>query len=101
MAKEKNAEMVLLFKGKFSETINEEMTFDLPLSFPISTVKCKVDKAEKDEEVEVSCKAQKFKNVNSFVIEPRLIKKKHKEILLQNRKNLNSMNHLDVKIIVL
>jgi len=76
------------FKGKFSKKIDQEITFDLPLSFPQSLIKCSVNKAEKDEEVEVSCKAQKFQKVNSFVIEPRLIKKKHQEILFVKQKKL-------------
>jgi hypothetical protein len=78
----------LSFKGKFSKKIDQEITFDLPLSFPQSLIKCTVNKAEKDEEVEVSCKAPKFQKVNSFVIEPRLIKKKHQEVLFVKQKKL-------------
>jgi hypothetical protein len=37
----------LLFKGIFSEEITEEMIFDLFLSFPALSLKCKVDKAKK------------------------------------------------------
>ena len=78
----------LSFKGKFSSEITEETTFDLPLSFPQSSIKCTVNEAKEGEEVEVSCKAQKFKNVDYFVIEPRLIKKKHKEILFVKQRKL-------------
>ena len=72
----------LTLKVKFSEAITEETTFDLPLSYPQVEIKCKVIKADKDEEVDISCKSQaKFKLVEKFVFEPRLIKKKHKEVV--------------------
>ena len=68
--------------GKFSSDITEEMTFEIPLSYPQVELKCKVDSAKKDEEVEMICKTQQnFKLVNRFVIEPRLLKKKFKEEL--------------------
>ena len=73
--------------GKFSTDITEETIFTLPLSYPQIDVKCKVNKGTKDEEVELTCKNQKqFKLVNSFVIEPRLLKKKHKELLFIKKK---------------
>jgi len=75
-------------KGKFTSDVTEEMTFDLPLSYPTSNVKCKVDEAKANEEVEVNCKVEKaFKKVNSLVIENRLIKKKSKEMVFINKKS--------------
>ena len=71
--------------GTFTEAIEEEMIFELPFSFPASKVKCKVDKATKGKAVDVTCKMQKVKKgvkFNSFVLEPRVIKKKSKEMLL-------------------
>ena len=69
--------------GKFSEDVNEEIIFDLPLTFPLSSVKCKVTEAKKDEEVEFTCKVQSpFKLVKSFAIEKRMIKKRFKEVVL-------------------
>ena len=64
-------------KGTFSENITEELTFNLPFSYPSSEIKCTVKDVTKDEEIEVKCKVQKgFRRVKSFVLEPRLIKKK-------------------------
>ena len=64
-------------KGTFSDDIAEELTFNLPFSYPSSEIKCTVKNVTKDEEIEVKCKVQKgFRRVKSFVLEPRLIKKK-------------------------
>ena len=74
-------------KGKFKiiGTFNgnfEEKTFEFPLSYPSVIVKCKVKEAEDNKEVEIMCKLQsEFKDIKSLVIEPRIITKKHKEIL--------------------
>jgi len=70
--------------GQFSQDIEEEMTFELPFSFPSSQVKCTVESATQGEDVEISCKIQKTKkygSFRSFVVEPRLLKKKRKEML--------------------
>ena len=78
--------------GKFSEDITEEITFKLPLSFPDVKIKCKIDEATKDEEVELNCKIQKgFMKARSLVIEQRIVKKKNKEVLFIKSKiyNLN------------
>ena len=65
------------FNGKF-----EEKTFEFPLSYPSVIIKCKVEEAEANKEVEIMCKLQsEFKDIKSLVIEPRIITKKHKEIL--------------------
>ena len=54
----------------------------MPLSYPQLEIKCKVDQANENEEVDISCKTQKkFKLVEKFVIEPRLVKKKHREVV--------------------
>jgi hypothetical protein len=75
-------------KGKFSSDVTEEMIFNLPLSYPTSNIKCKVDEAKANEEIEVSCKVGKgFKKVNSLVIENRLLKKKNKEMIFINKKS--------------
>lgn len=49
----------LKITGKFTENVEEEMTFELPFSFPISKVKCTVKKANKNKDVEISYKMQK------------------------------------------
>ena len=75
-------------KGKFTSDVTEEMTFNLPLSYPTSRIKCKVDEAKANEEVEVKCKVGKaFKKVSSLVIENRLLKKKNKEMVFINKKS--------------
>ena len=69
--------------GSFSEKIENETTFELPLSFPASTVKCTVDQAEANAKVEMDCKIQKvkkFSKFKQFIIEPRLLKNKRKEM---------------------
>ena len=85
-------------KGKVSVDINEEINFDLPLSYPSSNIKCIIESAKAGEENEFTCKVQKgFKNVNSFIIEPRLIKKKRKELIFitGNKINLDSSYSCD------
>jgi hypothetical protein len=75
-------------KGKFTSDVTEEMTFNLPLSYPYSNIKCKVDEAKANQDVEANCKVGKaFKKVNSFVIENRLLKKKNKEMLFISKKS--------------
>ena len=65
------------FNGKF-----EEKTFEFPMSYPSVIIKCKVEEAEANKEVEIICKLQsEFKDIKSLAIEPRIITKKHKEIL--------------------
>ena len=74
----------LTVTGTFSEEISEEMTFDLPFSFPKAKAKCTVDEAQANAEVQITCKmnkVRKFLKFKSFVIEPRLIKKKSFEML--------------------
>ena len=74
----------LTVTGTFSEEITEEMTFDLPFSFPKAKAKCTVDEAQANTEVQIICKmnkVRKFLKFKSFIIEPRLIKKKSMEML--------------------
>ena len=85
-------------KGKFSSEIKKEMVFDLPLSFPTTSVKCKVNEASANEEVELTCKVQKhFKLVKNFVIEKRMIKRRFKETLLVKSKSfpINEIESLE------
>ena len=75
-------------KGKFTSDITEEMVFNLPLSYPTSNIKCRVDEAKANEEVEVNCKILKsVKKIKSLVIENRLLKKKNKEMVFINKKS--------------
>ena len=78
-------------EGTFSSEITEEMTFELPFSFPKSKVKCKVENAQANAKVEITCKMQKIKDKLTFkklVLEPRLLKKKHMEMLYIEKANI-------------
>ena len=80
-------------KGKFRiigtfDGIFEENNFEFPLSYPSVNVKCKVEVAEEDKEVEIICKLQKeLKDIKSLAIESRIVTKRHKEILFINNFN--------------
>ena len=87
-------------EGKFSQNITEEMTFELPFSFPKTKVKCTVESAEANAVATITCKMQKVKGRLKFtnlLIEPRLIKKKRLEMLYieQKQLTLEGQNCLD------
>ena len=78
-------------EGEFSEEIKEEMTFELPFSFPAAKVKCTVESATAKQKVEIVCKMQKVKKSLMFkqlIIEPRLLKKKRAEMLYVQKANI-------------
>ena len=78
--------------GTLSQAIDEEMTFELPFSFPSSKVKCTIEPTNETQNVEMSCKIQKIKKIGGFkqfVLEPRLLKKKRKEMLFIEKKSFN------------
>ena len=78
--------------GTLSQAIEEEMTFELPFSFPSSKVKCTIEPTNDIQNVEMSCKIQKIKKIGGFkqfVVEPRLLKKKRKEMLFIEKKSFN------------
>ena len=92
--------------GTLSQAITEEMTFELPFSYPSSKVKCTIEPSDATQ-VEISCKIQKTKKngiFNSFVIEPRLLKKKRKEMLFIKRstgsfgKDMSCENFNEIKL---
>ena len=69
-------------RAKFNMNITKKTTFEIPLSYPASSIKCTSPKAQEGEEVTIKCKVQKdFYNINQIFIEPKVIKKKHREIL--------------------
>ena len=87
-------------EGKFSQAIKEEMTFELPFSFPKTKVKCTVESAEANAVATITCRMQKVKGRLKFtnlLIEPRLIKKKRLEMLYieQKQLTLEGQNCLD------
>lgn len=68
--------------GKFSKKINKKFDFTIPFSYPSSSFKCIAPKIDGDRLVTMDCKVQKdFYNIEDFLIEPRIIKKKHQEVL--------------------
>ena len=70
--------------GTLSQVIYDQIVFELPFSYPSSRVKCTIDPTYVTEDVDISCKilkTKKFSSFRSFVVEPRLLKKKRKEIL--------------------
>ncbi len=79
------------FKVKPSSPIEKEKIFMLPLSFPSSKLKCKVNEVNKTEdgkEVDIVCKVQKeFKSTQAITIEDRIVKKRHKEMFFIKNKN--------------
>ncbi len=96
-------------EGKFSEEIKEEMTFELPFSFPAAKVKCTVESATAKQKVEIVCKMQKVKKSLMFkqlIIEPRLLKKKRAEMLyvqkanieLEEEEGIKCENYNDIKL---
>jgi hypothetical protein len=63
--------------------ITEFFKIDVPFSYPSVTAKCNIDKTKVNQEIEASCAIQSsFKDVGTFVIEQRLLKRKNKELLL-------------------
>ena len=96
-------------EGEFSEEIKEEMTFELPFSFPAAKVKCTVESATAKQKVEIVCKMQKVKKSLMFkqlIIEPRLLKKKRAEMLyvqkanieLEEEEGIKCENYNDIKL---
>ncbi len=83
-------------KGVLSSDIDDKMTFDLPLAFPKTNIKCEIEEAKKDQEIDIYCKVQKgFTNVNTFIIESRLLKKKSKELLFITNKKIEFTQEYD------
>ena len=94
-------------EGEFSEAIEEEMTFELPFSFPATRVKCTVDSATAKKKVEIVCKMQKVKKFLKFkqlIIEPRLLKKRRMEMFYVEKANIpldeecECQNYNDIKL---
>ena len=80
-------------KGSFNEQIRQKFDFEIPLSYPISTIKCNAPKANKNVEVTIDCKVQdEFYGKQKFIIEPIIIKKKNKEFLIVKKFNQNDTN---------
>ena len=74
----------MIVTGTFDKDITEELTFEIPLSFPMSDIKCTVESATANTKVDLTCKIQKvkrFARFKRFVFEPRMIKNKKKAVV--------------------
>ena len=75
-------------KGNFSENIENKFDFVIPLSYPDSSIKCSAPKINASTTVYIDCKVQKeFRNKQNLIIEPRVIKKKNREVLFLKKYN--------------
>ena len=71
----------LTLKGSFLYDIDENINFDLPLTYPNVELKCELNKVKKNLKTNIICKIQTgFKSVEKIVIESKLIKKKNQEL---------------------
>ena len=74
----------MIVTGTFDKDITEELTFEIPLSFPMTDIKCTVESATANTQVDLTCKIQKvkkFARFRRFVFEPRMIKNKKKAVV--------------------
>ena len=77
----------LKIKGSFSNDFEEEINFNLPLTYPSVELKCELKKVTQKTVINIECKSKSdFKSVDSIVIEPRIIKKKNQELFMINGK---------------
>ena len=68
--------------GKFNQKIEKKFDFTIPLSYPSSSIKCTAPNIQANINVDIDCKIQKdFYDAEQFIIEPRIIKKKHQEVI--------------------
>ena len=69
-------------KGVFNKDITKKFDFEIPLSYPSSTIRCTAPITKRRVKVSINCKTQKeFYKKEKFIIEPRVIYQKHKELL--------------------
>ena len=84
------------FKAKFNDDMNQRLDFEIPLSYPSSSIKCSSPKAKANKEIFIDCKVQKdFYRIDEIFIEPTIIKKKNKEILFASKFYLNKIGNIN------
>ena len=72
-----------IITGSFSDDIKESIKFDFVLTYPSSEINCQFDEANKNENINITCKSyDAFYKVEKILIEQRLIKKKNREIFI-------------------
>ena len=80
----------LTLKGSFLNDNEENINFDLPLTYPNSELKCELKSVKKNIKINIKCKVQnEFKSIENIVIEPRIIKKKNQELFYIEGKTFN------------
>ena len=80
----------LTFTGSFLNDNEENINFDLPLTYPNVELKCELKGVKKNTKTNIKCKSQtEFKSVKNIVLEPRLIKKKNQELFYIEGKIFN------------
>jgi len=80
----------LILRGYFSDEIDLSIKFDLLLTYPLTEMKCELDKAKKNEPIEIVCKVHiGFGLVEAFIIEEKIMQKKNKELFIINRKEFD------------
>jgi hypothetical protein len=78
-------------RGKFNQKIQQKFDFTIPFSYPLSSIKCTAPSIDANRNIDIDCKIQKdFYNVEQFIIEPRIIKKKNKEVIFIKDYTYNS-----------
>ena len=72
----------ITIKGVFNQDITKKFDFEIPLSYPSSTIRCTAPITKRRVKVSITCKIQKeFYSKEKIIIEPRIIYQKHKELL--------------------
>ena len=86
-------------EADFEKRIDKQFDFIIPLSYPDSSIKCTAPKIEANKKVILDCKVQKDFTINNdnIIIEPRIIKKKHQEVIYVKKYNKNISRKLVCK----
>lgn len=83
----------ITINGVFNQDITKKFDFEIPLSYPSSTIRCTAPKTKRRVKVSINCKTQtEFYNKEKFIIEPRIIYQKYKEILYIKKYNSPETN---------
>ena len=79
--------------GSFTEDIKQKFDFEIPLAYPLTSIKCDAPKIKKNINVNIDCKVQnELYEVKEILIEPIIIKKKNKEFLIVNEFHNDNLN---------
>ena len=80
----------LTFKGSFSKNFEEQINFNLNLTYPNTELKCELNKVSENTLTTIKCATQeKLLSIGNILIEEKIIKKKDKELFLIKGKSFN------------